>query len=189
LDIPPPPLQGEEALAFARGAGQLLRTLSERLMLVLGARASFKRELRLESTRLKATENNPFKLAGSAPEALQLLLLGRDAGFLAPDAAAAEALDDILAHETALIAGFRAALHSLLQRFDPAALERRLQAEAGLGALLPVARKARYWELLAQTYAEASRDADEGFARLFAEALNQAYEAQIQSFRGGPRSR
>jgi predicted component of type VI protein secretion system len=78
-----------------------------------------------------------------------------------------------------MIAGLRGALRSLLARFEPAALESRLSAASGLDRLLPMARKARLWDLLAQTHGQVAADAAEDFMQLFGESFNRAYEDQI----------
>jgi type VI secretion system protein len=186
LGLAPAVLSEAEIERLLHGAGELLRTVTEGLMRLLAARTEFKRELRLETTTLQPLHNNPLKFAAGAPEALRQLLLAQEPGFLPPTEAAAEALDDVLAHEAALLAGLKAALHGLLQRFDPAALERRFQG-GGLGGLLPGGGKARYWEQFKQVHAEVARDAEEGFLQLFAQELNRAYEAQVLQIKGARR--
>ena len=79
----------------------------------------------------------------------------------------------------AMIAGLRAALRALLARFEPSALEARLQAASGLDKLLPMARKSRYWDQFTLTYGQVAADATEDFMQLFGEAFARAYEDQV----------
>jgi type VI secretion system FHA domain protein len=161
-----------------RTAGTLLRAVTQGLMTVLLTRATFKSELRLEMTTIRSADNNPFKFSVDVEDAIGHLLLRRSRGFLPPVEAAREAFDDIQAHEMAMVAGLRAALGALLARFDPAELERRFSKQSVLDNLVPMARKAKYWDLFTDVYAEVARDAAEGFLSLFRDEFNRAYEGQ-----------
>lgn len=166
--------------ALLRQAGVLLRALTAGLVSTMMVRARFKSELRLGMTVIRPTENNPFKFSVSPDEALERLLLRPNPGFLPPLEAAREAFEDIQAHEMAMVAGLRAALRALLARFEPAALEARLETASGLDKLLPMARKSRYWEQFTETYGQVAADAEEDFMQLFGETFTRAYEDQIR---------
>ena len=127
LDAGELPADRQAQAELMRTTGLLLRTMTEGLMRVLMGRTSFKNELRLEMTRIQATENNRFKFSADPRDALAHLLFRPSRGFLPPLEATREAFDDIQCHEMALVAGLRAALHALLKRLDPAALENRLR--------------------------------------------------------------
>lgn len=161
-----------------RTAGLLLRTMTEGLMRVMMGRASFKSELRLEMTTIRAAENNPFKFSVDPDDALDHLLFRPSRGFLPPVEAAREAFGDIQRHEMAIIAGLRAALRALLARLDPAELEQRFRDRTVLDNLMPMARKAKYWDLFTDTYNQIAADAAEDFMRLFGDAFTRAYEDQ-----------
>lgn len=173
------PDQVKDPGTLLRDAGALLRALTAGLAATLMARAQFKSELRLGVTTIRRAENNPFKFSVSPDEALERLLLRPNPAYLAPLDAAQGAFADIQAHEMAMIAGLRAALRALLARFEPTALESRLDAASGLDRLLPMARKSRYWDLFTQTYGQVAADATEDFMQLFGEAFTRAYEDQI----------
>ncbi|MBK6511995.1 MAG: hypothetical protein IPG06_22890 [Haliea sp.] len=53
---------------------------------------------------------------------------------------------DLRAHEMAMIAGMRAALAGLLQRFAPDNLERRLKKGSAFSLPIPGAAKSRLWD-------------------------------------------
>ncbi len=163
--------------------GRLLRVTVEGLMRVLATRADFKREMRLEMTTIRPVENNPLKFSVDATDALNRMLLAPRPGFLPPVEAVQEALDDILAHELAMLAGVRAALEALLDRLEPKTLEARFDSHASLSGVLPPLRKARYWSIFVDTYGQLRRDAEEGFLRLFGEVFVKAYEAQVHALK------
>ena len=71
------------------------------------------------------------------------------------------------------------ALLGLLRRFEPEALEKRLQPGM-LGNLLPGARKARTWELFCATYKDIAREAEDDFQSVFGREFARAYDAQIR---------
>jgi len=77
----------------------------------------------------------------------------------------------------------RAALEGVLQKFDPAQLERRLTQSSVLDSLLPMNRKARLWDLFAELYGEISKEAEDDFHNLFGREFLRAYHAQIEKLR------
>jgi type VI secretion system FHA domain protein len=152
-------------------------------MRVLMGRASFKSELRLEMTRIQSTKNNPFKFSVDPEDALAHLLFRPNRGFLPPVEAAREAFDDIQCHEMAMMAGLRAALRALLARMAPTELEERFRQRTVLDSLMPMALKAKYWDLFTKTYGEISADAADDFLDLFKDAFSAAYEDQASRLR------
>ena len=69
------------------------------------------------------------------------------------------------------------ALHALLDRFDPQALETRL-AQGKLAALLPNARKAGLWDRFTDLHATVKSEAEDDFQAAFGRAFAKAYTAQ-----------
>lgn len=169
---------------FVRNAGELLREAIAGLLKALVARSLTKGELRLDMTMLAAAENNPLKFSPNAYEALTHLLAPRAAsGYLPPLRAVREAYQDLEAHNLAVMAGMRAALLGVLQRFDPAKLEKRLASHPLLDKLLPVNRKARMWDLVADQHADLVREAQDEFDRIFGRAFREAYQEQVEKLR------
>ena len=165
--------------AFLQQAGALLRAMTAGLSATMMARSQFKSELRLGVTTIRRAENNPFKFSVTPEEAMERLLLRPNPAYLPALDAARESFEDIQAHEMAMIAGLRAALRALLARFEPSALEARLEAASGLDKLLPMARKSRYWDQFTAIYGQVAADAAEDFMQLFGEAFTRAYEDQV----------
>lgn len=165
--------------ALMRLLGELLREAAAGTVDLLVARAALKREVKAEATMIVARENNPLKFSPSAEAALQHLLAPPVRGFMAAGPAMRDAYDDLRAHQFGVIAGMRAALEGVLERFDPAQLEGRLVQRSRLASLLPGSRKAQLWELFIEHYTQISQDAAEDFHSLFGKAFLQAYEEHI----------
>lgn len=170
---------------LARLAGEMLRGLTAGAMEVLVARALTKRESHIDMTMIAPRANNPLKFFPDAGSALTQMLGTQLPGYLAPPAAVQGAFDDLKAHELAVIAGMRAALGAVVQRFDPARVEQRLGEPGRFERLLPGGRKARMWDRLVASYGELARDADEDLQRLFGEKFSSAYAQQVEHLRAG----
>lgn len=169
--------------ALAHEIGQMLRAATTGTMEVLMARALTKRESHIDMTMIVPRANNPLKFFPDVDTALTQMLGNQMPGYLPPVDAISGAFDDLKAHELAVIAGMRAALAAVVQRFDPARIEQRLSEPGRMDKLLPGGRKARLWDRLLQSYGELARDADEDLQRLFGEKFSLAYEQQVAKLR------
>lgn len=163
--------------AALRAAGSVFRAMAEGLREILISRAAIKSEMRIEATMIAAQGNNALKFSVTPEDAVAALLAPKRRGYMAPLAAAQEAVTDIKEHEIAVMAGVQTALMSLLRRFDPDELEKRL-ALGGLSAVLPGARKARYWESFRQIYGDITREAEDDFQSVFGRSFAKAYTEQ-----------
>jgi FHA domain-containing protein len=159
--------------------GHLLRESTQGTLDLLLARTLTKREVRAELTMIAPKENNPLKFSPTVEVALTHLLAPQGRGFLPPLQAMRDAHDDLRSHQFGFMAGMRAALAGVLERFDPAHLEGRLTQKTVVDALLPINRKAKLWDLFAERYKDISREAEEDFHVLFGKEFLRAYEAQI----------
>jgi type VI secretion system FHA domain protein len=203
---PPQPGAGDAALlaAFLEGVGlpdahptdpaatmlalgKAFRTLVAGVRAVLIARASIKREFRIEQTMIRARGNNPLKFSAGDDDALAALLgVGRRTD-MAPHEAVADALRDIRLHELASMAAMQTAVRSMLDGLDPARL--RATAEQGGGmTVLPAQKKARAWDayevLHARTVQALSDDFDSAFGKAFARAYERSLEEVSAKERG-----
>lgn len=158
--------------------GALLREATQGTLNLLLARAVVKREVRADRTLIAPRENNPLKLSPNVEVALAHLLTPQN-GFMAPLAAMKDAQRDLCAHQFGVVAGMRAALAGVLQRFDPKRLARRLSGKHMVETLLPGKRKTRLWDLFEQLYGDVSREAEEDFHTLFGKEFLRAYAAQV----------
>ncbi len=165
--------------AAMRDAGMVFRAMVEGLRQVLISRAAIKNEFRVEQTMLRARDNNPLKFSVTDQDAVTALLQPGRPGYKPPLDAAREAFDDVRSHELAVMAGVQTALMGLLRRFEPAALEKRL-APGVLDTIMPLARRARTWELFCATYQDIVREAEDDFQAVFGREFARAYRAQVQ---------
>jgi FHA domain-containing protein len=165
----------------AQRVGELLRAMTRGTLELLTARMVAKRELGAAATQLRTRENNPLKFSPDVDAALSHLLGPAERGFLDPEAAVEEAFDDLRAHQVALLAGMRAALDSVMSRFDPAALEKRLAPGGALENLIPANRRARLWSNYSGEYARIVAEIEDDFDALLGRAFLKAYQAQLQA--------
>ncbi len=175
--VPDLRLANQSPEAALHAAGALFRAMVEGLREVLMSRSAIKNEFRVEQTMLRARDNNALKFSVTPEEATAALLLPDRPGYKPPLDAVREAFADVRGHEIAVMAGVQTALIGLLRRFDPAALEKRLQPGM-LDAVLPAARRARTWELFCATYKDIAREAEDDFQSVFGREFARAYDAQ-----------
>ncbi len=160
-----------------RTLGALMREMVGGLMGVLRARAEIKSQFRMQLTTIRPVENNPLKFTVSVEEALSQLFRPDNSAYLSPMDAIREAVDDISAHQLAVMAGMQGALSAMLQRFEPESLERYFQQKGGRSLL--ESKNAWYWEQYAEKHKELLAEAEDNFQDLFGEEFARAYEEQI----------
>jgi type VI secretion system FHA domain protein len=177
--LAPEDLDDSQSEATLVLAGELLRRSIEGIHRLLERRGQTRRELHVaDRTAIATRANNPLKHAGSAREAVRHLLDMRAHGsllFMSPARAVSEAVDDIVAHEAAVVAGLRAALDGALRAFSPGEIEGRIRRAGALEGVLPALHKARLWDSFIALHAELAREADERFDRVTTEAFAQGY--------------
>lgn len=174
---------GLPAAELAEQIGAMLRVATAGAMQALRARALAKRESHIEMTMIAAGANNPLKFFPDAPSALMQMLGRKSAAYMNPVQAFGNAFGDLRAHELAMMAGVRAALGSMLARFEPEAVAAAADAGAPLARLLPARRDARRWAAFVRQYRGMALGAGEEFQRLFTESFAPAYEEQMERIR------
>ncbi len=182
----PMPRDPAQAAARLHQAGQVLRAAVEGTRELMAVRASTKYELRAAVTQIQARSNNPLKFAPDTRTGLEQLVQPATRGFLEGPAAMDDAMRDLVGHSIGSVAGMRAALEGLLDRFDPATLEGILGAGSVLDNLVPLNRKARLWELYLQRFRALREEAQEDFHALFGKAFVAAYEQQVARLKESP---
>jgi len=179
--VPKLDVSAHEPEAYLRAAGELFATMVESLRDVLMSRAVVKGEFGVEQTMLRPRDNNALKFSVTPADAVSALLQPGRPGYMEPLRATREAFDDVRVHQLAVMAGVQAALFNLLQTFDPAALEARLQKGAMIESIMPGTRRAKLWELFCATYKDIARDADSDFQAVFGREFARAYTEQVRS--------
>jgi type VI secretion system FHA domain protein len=168
---------------LAELAGSMLRQAAAGTMGVLLARALTKRESRLDVTMISSQSNNPLKFFPDVDSALVQMMGKPKSSYMPPVAAISAAFDDMKAHELALMAGTRAALNGVLERFDPVAIEKRLAVPTVMDKVLLTNRKAKLWDRMVESYQQVAHEADDDFQRIFGEQFARAYEEQVARMR------
>lgn len=158
--------------------GSLLRSATAGAVDMLAARAATKLEVQANVTIISAQSNNPLKFLPNGDVALRQLLTKKMPGFMPADEAMRDAFDDLRAHEVGVIAGTRAALVEVLEKFDPAALAERLTADSLLETLLPSVRKTKLWNVYVERYEQIRSEAEDDFQSIFGRAFLQAYDRE-----------
>ena len=158
--------------------GRTLKAMITGLREILMTRTSIKSEFRIEQTMVNVGGNNPLKFSISPEQAIEAMVKPTVRGYLPAEAAAAQALEDIKAHEVAMVTGMEAALKGVLAKLNPASLTARIEAKGGIGGFLK-SRKAQYWEVYEAMYAEISDQAENDFHEVFAREFAQAYKDQL----------
>ena len=162
--------------------GRVMRTLITGLREILMTRTSIKSEFRIEQTMISAGGNNPLKFSISADQAIEAMVRPATKGYLSPETAAEQALEDIKAHEIAMITGMEAALKGVLAKLDPEILAGQIETSSAFGTLLR-GKKARYWEVYEKIYAEISDQAENDFHELFSREFARAYKDQLEKLK------
>ena len=165
--------------ALMRVIGEVLRHSVDGTLKLVAVRAAAKQELRADVTVIQARNNNPLKFSPDAGTAIEQLLQPPMRGFMVGPAAVHDAMDDLLGHAIGTMAGMRAALAGVLQRFEPSQLEGKLSGNSVLDSVLPMNRRAKLWEQYLQHYQRIHEDAQEDFHELFGKAFIKAYEDQL----------
>ena len=180
LGLPEVPVKAEVAETWFREMGELLRLITLGLLAVMQARMTLKSEFRLTQTIVRRTQNNPLKFSVDIDQALRLLFVDKNPGFMNADAAFAEAFSDIKQHELAVVAGMRAAFDRLLEEFKPEVIEMAQQTQGKRGALLPFSD--RHWAYYKEYYQQFVARAGDEFQGIFGKDFVRAYEEQINLF-------
>jgi type VI secretion system FHA domain protein len=168
----------DQTTATMARLGGVFRTMVAGLREILMTRASIKSEFRIEQTMIAAGANNPLKFSVSEEQAIQTMVAPSVRGYLDPDEAARQALDDIKAHEVATIAGMQAAMRGVLAQLSPEVLERQITGAGGITDVFK-GKKARYWEAYEKLYAQIADQAESDFHETFAKAFAAAYKEQL----------
>ncbi len=187
LELDPGDLDTAHPMETIRIVGELLNLAVNGLYQMLEMRAQLKNELRIEDrTMIASRENNPLKHSDSARDALRYLVDVRQHGnklFLQPSKAIGDAVNDVCAHEMAVMAGTRAALLAALKMFSPDTIEKRIKKSGALDSVMPALHRAKLWESFLAMYGELEKEAEDHFDRLLNQEFARAYAEQGKKLR------
>ncbi|MDH1555517.1 type VI secretion system-associated FHA domain protein TagH [Stutzerimonas stutzeri] len=166
----------DQRQALALNAARLLKQSVAGLQQSLRTRSELKNELRLALTTVQSADNNPLKHSADASEALNALLRGGKPGQLSAEQAVGRAFRDLQAHQVALLAASRAAVHAMFEQLAPEQLALRFERE-GRKPLLATAGSR--WRAYRRLHHSLGQDADWS-ERLFARDFAKTYEEQVR---------
>lgn len=169
---------GRDSLAEMEKFGREYRLMMEGLMQLLRKRAEEKGNARVAQTMVGASEVNPLKFLPTVDDAIVTLLAERSPGFLAGEAAIADAVRDLAQHHVRAWRGVQGALRRMIDRFDPAAIEEELKSNSAIGTLLSGGRGAKLWELYQKRHREIAESAEKSFLGEIGADFRDAYEEE-----------
>jgi predicted component of type VI protein secretion system len=172
-----------------RMLGAMMKGLVGGVRRLLQLRMLVKQDMESDVTTLRTRQNNPLKFAPDDARALAALLKPPLPGFIGGPPAVDEVMTDLQIHTIATRVAMRTAIERVLARFEPQALEKRLEGGSMLQRLLPGGRKAALWDLYLQQQRAIRSDAVEGFQAAFAQAFTEAYERESARLKTGAMTR
>lgn len=166
----------DQRQALALNAARLLKHSVAGLQQSLRTRSELKNELRLALTTVQSAGNNPLKHSTDTGEALSALLRGGKPGQLSAEQAIGRAFRDLQAHQVALLAASRAAVHAMFEQLAPEQLALRFERE---GRKPLIATAGSRWRAYRRLHHSLGQDADWS-ERLFARDFAKTYEEQVR---------
>lgn len=130
-------------------------------------------------TTIQPVENNPLKFSANIDDALENMFVKRSSAYKNPVDSVREGFQGVAEHQVALLAGMRSAFKSMMQRFDPAVLEKQFE-HTTKGQLLSGIGKAKYWNAYADHYKDLADNMENSFQYLFGDEFVQSYEDQLR---------
>jgi predicted component of type VI protein secretion system len=179
-ELPHDALESQDGAAVLRAAGRAYRAAILGMAEILRTRALIKSEFRIERTRIGAVGNNPLKFLENGDEIMAAMVGAATPGFQEAGVALRDGIRDLKAHQLAMVAAIQVALERLLAQLDPEMLKSRLEKRSLLSAVLPGARKARYWEVFEESYKAIAAELEEDFNGVFGKAFAEAYEDELR---------
>jgi type VI secretion system protein ImpI len=169
---------GRDSVAEMEKFGREYRLMMEGLMQLLRKRAEEKGNARVAQTMVGASEVNPLKFLPTVDDAIVTIIAERSPGFLAGEAAIADAVRDLAQHHVRAWRGIQAALRQMIDRFDPAEIEEELKSNSAIGTLLSGGRNAKLWELYQKRHREIAESAEKSFLGEIGADFRDAYEEE-----------
>jgi len=130
-----------------------------------------------------------LKFSQNAEDAFDNLFVKHNPGYLGPVDAFREGFDDVAFHQSAMLAGIRAAFSAMLAKLHPQKLEELYERKLKRTAVLGLGNKAKYWEMYRAQFEEIDRDREAHFQLLFGEEFALAYNEHLQKLMADARLR
>jgi len=166
--------------------GRALRGSLAGIIRVLQVRSEMRARFRVSDARTAGGERNPLKAAANLEDALHEFFRRRGPDSLPLDQAVSHAVDEVDWHQGAMLDAMKAAFVSMLERFDPAAIEEEAERTGRRSAL--VGRAGRLWDAYEKQFRALAADRDEAFRKVFCSDFARAYEEALEGRRTGARN-
>ncbi len=168
----------DERERMLRQAAEIMVAAVDGMHHCLRNQAECKNDLRLPTTTMRLSDNNPLKFTPTPAVALEQLLAPVQDGMLPAGKAMLSGFNDLHGHHMGLLAGARASVRAVLEKISPATVEARLD----VGGRVSISRKSRLWHLFRKMH-QALLDDHEGFAAFFLHDFARAYDVQVRTLR------
>jgi type VI secretion system protein ImpI len=175
--VPPGAFSSRNPDELADEIGAVLRMMAENLGQMLASRAESKTLMRSSSrTMIRAAENNPLKFASSPGEALAIMFGPRTRNYLDAQTTIERSFGDLKTHQILTYSAMQGALDALFEDLAPERIDRSVEPERGIGALI-ASRKAKLWDIYVERWRAKTKRSDgrllEAFIALFAQAYDK----------------
>jgi type VI secretion system protein ImpI len=175
--VPPGAFTSRNPDELSDEIGAVLRLMAENLGQMLASRAESKSLMRSSSrTMIRAVENNPLKFASSPAEALGIMFGPRTRNYLDARTTIERSFGDLKTHQILTYSATQNALDALFEDLAPERIDRSMEAEHGIGALIS-SRKAKLWDIYVERWRAKTKRSDgrllEAFIALFAQAYDR----------------
>ncbi|MGY3698755.1 type VI secretion system protein [Bradyrhizobium sp. USDA 3240] len=168
-----PPAQRRE---FFAELGRAITEMANGLHSILAAWAMVKHECQIESTRVRAGNDNELRFMKSRHALREAL--AKDHGFQLLSRSVRAGFDDIKAHEVAAIAAMKGAVSNVLTHMSPQRIESDGANSGRFGARI---NKAKLWDRFVELHASMVGDIDRTARSYIAEEFTRSYESQFSS--------
>lgn len=179
MGLPAPKVNETVAANMLKELGHMTRATVEGTVGVLKSREAMQKDFGTAPDRLRPVEDNPLRIADSVDDALLKLFNTSRRNYLKPTEAIKEALEDLTDHQSAMLAGVKAAYSAVMPVFEPEGLIKRFE-RYGYNDQEDGEVAAWYWEMFEHYYDELSQEGATGLGRLFSDIFKHAYDQQIR---------
>lgn len=172
----------DEQREFLALVGETLKATVTGLCELHGVRHQTRYPLR--DRRLQPIEDNPLHLGQGYSETIRTMFSSdRSPVHLAPSAAVSESLELMARHQQAMESAIGTGLQTLLSAFEPDTLQRRFEAYR-TGNDTKARDDGWAWRMYRHYFEELNSDRQQGFAKLFWEVFEQAYDQSVRGQKG-----
>lgn len=180
-DLPVEAIAKQDPEELAALLGGLMKIVAEDVKQLLHARLEAKRLARsANQTTIEAVDNNPLKFSPTARDALRLMFGLPTPSYLAAAPALRQSFDDLKRHQLDTLAAMQGAVKMLVEDLDPDDIEKAVEPDRGLSALI-ASRKAKLWDAYVARWRAKAHRHDDGLIGAFMFYFPQCYDRNGKS--------